>query len=78
MLVTIEIDTDEVGSVRQWSERLHYDEGTMVTVRDVMTATLAAHAFVSADEVTKDLINNLQNAGILFRERLPIPERTKN
>jgi len=44
------------------NENLHYDENTLAKARRVMTNYLVP-------EAAEALINDLQNAGILFRER---------
>lgn len=44
-------------------EKVHYDDETMWTVREAMGKT-----GLKATSV-EEIINNLQNAGILFRER---------
>lgn len=79
MLVTIEIDTDEVGSVRQWSERLHYDERTLGKFRGVLEPYFQTRdGGVDVDDIIDRVVCDFQNAGLLVRELLPVPERTKS
>lgn len=49
------------------SENLHYDEDTLVKVRQALTE--AAGPYGHGEHYVDDLIHAMQNAGILFRER---------
>lgn len=48
-------------------ENLHYDENTLVKVRNVLFEAVGPYGH--GDSYVDDLMHALQNAGILFRER---------
>lgn len=55
-------------------EDLYHDENTLVKVRVAAAQALFTHFGSSPsinDEAVTDLINEITNAGILFRERIP-------
>jgi|SRR5690349_2950412 len=60
----LEIDPEPEQEV----ESLYYDENTLAKVRQVMTNAVLP-------EIAESLITDLQNAGILFRERPKNEER---
>lgn len=57
----VKVDSDEEPS----DEELYYDEDTLVKVREAVFK--ACQSSFAVDEI----VNNLLNAGILFRERRP-------
>lgn len=56
------------------SEELYHDENTLSKVRSAMMSVLISHygsSPIANNAVITDLINEMQTAGILFRERKP-------
>ena len=54
-------------------EHLHYDDQTLVKVRQTLMDSVAPYGY--SDYVVDQLLYDLQNAGILFRERKPSTEK---
>lgn len=50
-------------------EDIFYDEQTLFKVRDAVEKAITVHFGLGNPKVTTDVIIEMQNAGILFRER---------
>lgn len=61
-------EEDDVEDVSSEAERLHHDENTLRKVYDAIMKNGLSR------KTAEDVVNNLQNAGILFRERRPLSE----
>jgi hypothetical protein len=59
-----EVDAGDVGEVTT------YDDHTLRKVREAITKAASPYGIDSAAPIIDDILNELQNAGILFRERV--------
>lgn len=65
-------DDEEADDAGCGLEHLHYDEDTLGKVRDALAKILVENQNArSMAAIITDCVNEMQNAGILFRERTP-------